>query len=460
MKKQLKFSNFVHFFKRNGVAAIFHALSRETVFLDEVKLADIHDGLPQASFDSVNDETMSYLIQKKFIVSADTDEAGSLKLLQESILQHPCIDTLYLLLTNSCNFACTYCFFEGSYSGPKEEIVHMTKELAIASLRQFAGFFKKACEYTDFYPYEPSIVFYGGEPFINVDIFFAAVEEVAALKKSGALPQNLAMNINTNGSLINHEIATFCAKHNIEVDVSLDGYQSVHDACRVWRCENKGTFEDVMRGITILKKAGAKTCISCTISENNVEELPSIFNWFLDGAGVGNVGFNPLLNSHQYKINDPNYPKKVAHAMIECFKIARKRGIYEARMMRKVRSFVEGTIYDRDCCGCGKQVVILPNGKIGVCHAYSGTGEYFVNPNPDLDPFEHPFWQEWSRRSPLNMPKCYDCEALTICGGGCPHNAEMNKGSIWEIDESFCIHAKETLSWLIWDLYEQTKIDA
>lgn len=36
-----------------------------------------------------------------------------------------------------------------------------------------------------------------------------------------------------------------------------------------------------------------------------------------------------------------------------------------------------------------------------------------------------------------------------------PHNAEMNKGSIWEIDESFCVHAKETLSWLIWDLYEQ-----
>jgi len=172
---------------------------------------------------------------------------------------------------------------------------------------------------------------------------------------------------------------------------------------------------------------------------------------------VGNVGFNPLLNSHQYKINDPNYSNKVAKAMIECFKIARERGIYEARMMRKVKTFVDGTIYDRDCCGCGKQVVVLPNGNIGVCHAYSGTGEFFVKPDSDFDPFEHPFWKEWSRRSPLNMPKCYGCEALTICGGGCPHNAELNKGSIWEIDEGFCVHAKETLSWLIWDLHEQAK---
>lgn len=457
MKEALRFSNFVHFFERDGITAIFHALSREVVFVNKTNLADIHECLSRVSSTGTNNEAISYLVEKKFIVSSDTNEAESLKSMQESILQHPCIDTLYLLLTNQCNFSCTYCFFEGSYSGPKEKTINMTKEMAIASVRQFAGFFKKACEYTDFYPYEPSIVFYGGEPLINVDVFFASVEEVAILKESGALPKNLVMNINTNGSLINREIATFCAKHNIEVDVSLDGYQSLHDACRVWRGENRGTFEDVMRGIAILKEAGAKTCISCTISENNVEKLPDIFNWFLDTVGVSNVGFNPLLNSHQYTINDPDYPSKVAKAMIECFKIARERGIYEARMMRKVKAFVDGTVYDRDCCGCGKQVVILPNGKIGVCHAYSGTGEFFVNPDHAFDPFDHPFWKEWSRRSPLNMPKCYGCEALTICGGGCPHNAEMNKGSIWEIDESFCVHAKETLNWLIWDLYEKTK---
>jgi len=66
---------------------------------------------------------------------------------------------------------------------------------------------------------------------------------------------------------------------------------------------------------------------------------------------VSNVGFNPLLNSHQYKIKDSSYPSKVAKTMIECFKIARERGIYEARMMRKVKAFVDGMIYDRDCCG-------------------------------------------------------------------------------------------------------------
>lgn len=453
----LKFSRFVHYFERNGVIAVFHALSREVIFVDKANLTEIRDSLSRESPAVTKEETVSYLEQKGIVVSVDDEEVENLELLRKSILQHPCIDTLYLLLTDNCNFACKYCFFEGSYEDPKEKTMNMTKDLAVASVRQFAGYFKKACGYSDFSPYESNIVFYGGEPLINVKVFFAAVEEVANLKKSGALPKNLAMNINTNGSLVTPEIASFCAKHDIEVDVSLDGYESVHNACRVWRGRNEGTFKDVMRGISILKEAQAKTCISCTVSETNVEDLPGIFTWFLDSAGISNIGFNPLLNSLQYKIDDPNYSSKVTQAMIKCFKIARERGVHEARMMRKVSAFVDGTVYDRDCCGCGKQVVILPNGKIGVCHAYSGTEEFFVSPGHEFDPFEHPFWQEWSKRSPINMPQCYDCEALTICGGGCPHNAEMNKGSIWEIDDHFCIHAKETLNWLIWDLYEQIK---
>ncbi|MFH0856760.1 MAG: SPASM domain-containing protein, partial [bacterium] len=88
--------------------------------------------------------------------------------------------------------------------------------------------------------------------------------------------------------------------------------------------------------------------------------------------------------------------------------------------------------------------------------AYSGTGKFFIDPDDGFNPYEHPFWTEWSKRSPFNMSQCKYCEALTICGGGCPHNADLNNGSIWEVDASFCIHAKETLQWLIWDLYEKT----
>lgn len=457
MDAKLRFSRFVHFLEKSGVIAVFHILSRKVIFVKKEDIKSIKNALLSESPSGTVAEALDYLKENRFIIPTDEDEINELKLLRQAILQRPAIDTLYLLLTDNCNFACSYCFFEGSYKNSKKKSTNMPKELALASIRKFADYLKKVYEYPDFQPKETSVVFYGGEPLINSGLFFVAVEEIMRLKKANKFPQNLAINVNTNGSLINHKIASFCAKNNIEIDVSLDGYQSAHDACRIWRGNNHGTFQDVMKGIAILKEVGVKTCISCTVSEANVNELPKIFNWFLDGVGVNNVGFNPLLNSYQYKINDPDYPWKVANAMIECFKIARERGIYEARMMRKVRAFIEGTIYDRDCCGCGKQVVILPNGKVGVCHAYSGTTRFFVDPDEKFDPFKHPFWNEWSQRSPINMPQCSNCEALTICGGGCPHNADINKGSIWELDDHFCIHAKETLRWLIWDLYEKMK---
>ncbi|MEI6420198.1 MAG: SPASM domain-containing protein [bacterium] len=455
MKNELKFSKFVHFFEHKNTTAVFHALSRELVFFEKEELYELKQNLLEQTLSFTKTDGVKLLTEKGLLISVDDDESDNLRVLQESILQHPSVDTLYLLLTDNCNFGCKYCFFEGSYAERKQHTKNMTKEMALTSIRLFAKHLSKACSYKDFTPYEASVVFYGGEPLINMDVFIAAVEEVARLKKTGELPDFVSININTNGSLINKGFAMFCKKHDIEVDVSLDGYKAVNDSGRVWAGSNRGTFDDIMRGISILKETGAKTCISCTVTEANVDVLPKIFNWFLDEVGISNIGFNPILNSCQYKVTDSNYSKRVTQAMIKCFEIARNRGMHEARIMRKVNVFVDGTIYDRDCCGCGKQIVILPNGRIGVCHAYSGTGDYFITPDSDFDPHTHKNWQEWSTRSPINMPQCYNCEAITICGGGCPHNAHMNKGSIWELDDQFCIHAKDTLNWLIWDLYSK-----
>ena len=57
------------------------------------------------------------------------------------------------------------------------------------------------------------------------------------------------------------------------------------------------------------------------------------------------------------------------------------------------------------------------------------------------------------------MPQCQDCMALGVCGGGCALNAKANGKSIWDLDERFCIHAKATLEFLFWDLFDQITSD-
>lgn len=454
-----KFSSFAHFFEKNDTVAIYNSLNHNLLFMEKKEFQKFSKLLPlkEHNFSLARRKFIADFRGAGMIVPGNENENKKVIKLQESILSTPWINTLYLLITNNCNFGCTYCFFNGSYFRPNEKSAFMSEETAIRSIRKFAEYLKQAEQYSGFPALRPNVIFYGGEPFLNPKIFKSAVLEIESLKKSGKLPSDTMININSNGSLITDEIAEFCAKHNIEVDVSLDGYQAVHDASRLWRRQKKGTFNAVVDGINRLKKFKTNMCISCTVAESNVDELPEIFEWFIDDLGISNIGFNPLLDSHQYKVGKADYYRKISTAMIKCYEIARKRGAYEERIMRKVRAFVDGTIYDRDCCGCGQQIVVSPDGSMGVCHAYTGTKKYFISPNEQLNPYEHPFWNEWSGRSPINMPACHNCEALVICGGGCPHNADVQQGSIWKFDEGFCVHAKETLKWLIWDLHGHMK---
>ena len=366
------------------------------------------------------------------------------------------IDTCYLIIASDCNFRCRYCFFGGNFEKGLPHGELMQEDLAKRGIRFFGMHALRTVEqYGETLNIEPSVVFYGGEPLMNPRCLRRSIEYIRKLEKTGGMPKQTHVSVNTNGSLLTKHWADFFVQQNVEVDVSIDGNSEINDVNRVYT-NGSGTFTDIMRGLGYLRNAGTKTCISCTITEANVNRLPEVLNWFVDELGVDEIGFNPVLNSKKYQAPGDDFPQRLARALIDCYIIARERGVYESRIMRKVRPFVEGTIYDRDCCGCGRQIVITPAGDIGVCHGYTGTKRYFVPFTDDLDLNAHPYWLEWVQRSPLHMPECENCEALGYCGGGCAYNADIEQGSIWKIDKRFCIHSIMTLHWLIEDLYAQT----
>jgi len=183
--------------------------------------------------------------------------------------------------------------------------------------------------------------------------------------------------------------------------------------------------------------------------------LPKIVQWFIADLGINFLGINPLTDIPGKSLASNEYMKRFTLASIESFVIARKFGLYEDRMMRKVESFVKQELYPFDCAGCGRQIVVSPDGNIGVCHAYIGTKKYFSNGIRTINPLEESAWNEWSKRSPIKMPQCQNCPALGLCGGGCPYNADVNYGSFWALDSHFCIYSKSIIEWLIWDVYQQ-----
>ena len=60
-------------------------------------------------------------------------------------------------------------------------------------------------------------------------------------------------------------------------------------------------------------------------------------------------------------------------------------------------------------------------------------------------------FSKWIESSPLFKPECLNCEAVAICGGGCPASIELMTGDRNGIDVRICPHSKLTLNWLIYE---------
>ncbi|MFH1657590.1 MAG: radical SAM protein [bacterium] len=385
------------------------------------------------------------VLEKRFIVDSATDEMEELKFLQKKYLGHPRVSLMYLLLAEDCNLACRYCFIENNIAPQNKHPSRMSMETAQQAIKFFAKQIKLSKENT------PLIIFYGGEPLLNWPVLKATIGIIEDFKRNKKLPKDTKISLVTNGTLITPEIARFLKNHLNDVAISIDGPKVVTNKNRVF-LNNAGVYRKAMQGLKLLRNEGMEPGISCTLSKSSIDHFKNILKWFKD-INVHNIGLNIIRPTPQFPA-DSEYADHVADALIKGYEFLSKREIYEDRMARKVKTFTEGKVYPYDCAGCGNQIVVSSLGKVGICAGFTETKKYFMTDVSDCS-FDHrtdKIFLLWSKKSPLATKKCFDCPAIGVCGGGCPHNAELNKKSL---DDIFCVHAKKTLEYLIWNLYEQ-----
>lgn len=451
-------SRYFHIFKKNGVTALYHSLNLQTLYLDNhlAHAFDIFKKLtsPRNFLNSIPDQYRNNAIrlieQAKnigILISNTCDDDNLLRKHQDYYLKKPQIGILYLVLTLRCNLECKYCFLKPSLLELSAKSYDMDLNTVAESIKAYGRNLSSNAS-------RKTIILYGGEPLLNKKAIEFVLEKVSEMKFRNELPQDLAITINTNATVVTKDICKLFKKYDVAVSVSLDGPKEIHDKNRI-KFNGEGSFSDTISGFYKLKEAGVQTGISCTVTSDIIDYLPEITNWFIKDLKADFLGFNPLTYTKPKQSIDPIYAKRYTSALIRSFKTARNLGCYEDRMMRKIESFVKGEIYPFDCAGCGRQMVVAPDGQIGVCHAYLDSRRYFCNCK--LENFiakKENHWLEWCHRSPIGMNECVDCIALGICGGGCPHNSDLSSGSIWALDEFFCIYSRNVLEWMIWDVWE------
>lgn len=160
-----------------------------------------------------------------------------------------------LELTKRCNFNCVYCYAEGGEPNQNELSLEEIKDV-MDQARELGA---------------RKVTLTGGEPMTRED-FWDVVEYAS---KTG-----LAVNLYTNGSLIDEEAAARLAKLDVLPCVKLD---SRDPKTQDRLAGQTGAFEKILKGIWNLRKAGygeeREMNINAVITAMNIDGLPELWWW-------------------------------------------------------------------------------------------------------------------------------------------------------------------------------------
>jgi radical SAM protein with 4Fe4S-binding SPASM domain len=175
--------------------------------------------------------------------------------------------------TSRCNLNCLHCY-SSSTSGLSED--ELTTAEAMHLLHQLA---EANC---------PVVLFTGGEPLLRNDLF-------DLLTEAKQLP--LRTVISSNGTLIDSAVAKKLAALGVSyVGISIDGNESLHDAFR----QTKGCFKAALTGIENCQKAGLKTGLRFTITKQNADKIPAVFD-IAASANIRRICFYHLVKAGRAK---------------------------------------------------------------------------------------------------------------------------------------------------------------
>ena len=156
-------------------------------------------------------------------------------------------------LTPLCNMNCKMCYV-------RLDKQQQTAIRPIASAEQWLTLGKKAMDHGMLY-----LLLTGGEPFSHPQ----CREIITGLQEMGLL-----LNINTNGTLIGEDTVQWLKKSAPNrMNVTLYG---ASDATYARLCGTKNGFSKAKKAILMLKEAGVALKINCSITPDNVDDLPEI----------------------------------------------------------------------------------------------------------------------------------------------------------------------------------------
>lgn len=438
MSEKYSLSSYIKRFDKRGYTALFNGLTVKKVF-GKTEVIDSALREIEKTYALGKNETVDKLIENGFFIRSGVDKeifddlkdkVGSIK-----------ISNIVMLVSNDCNYACTYCQIEENMEQEQRRY-----NMSVAIAEKALDLFEKNSIKDD----KKTISITGGEPLINVETVKYIIERA---KKS----PNTRVIIFTNGSLVTEELADYFSKTDTLMLVSLDGPEEINDSVRI-KNSGQATFDVSLRGYELLKKAGCKTGISAVTGIHNVDRMDETSDFFLS-LTPPSIG----LNFGHYLLEKENPTAitmgKFAELLINFYKEMREKNIFVENISRFITPFYQEKPRLNECQAQGRGFTVDARGKVGICKSLlvaDVISKRIEEVSEDIS--REPVFQEWAKRSPFTLEECEDCNVIGVCGGGCTYDAfAVNKGDIKKIDIKYCDYTNKVLEFLMWDLFEDIK---
>lgn len=441
-----RLSRFFRSIPRQDGHAVYHSLLGGLCVVDEtvrrtlerfaspIDIASAHDADRRLSIAQL-DQLVEIFSSKGLLVSNGADERADLtqRLAEiEDQAQHGGqLGVVQLVVTNRCNFRCTYCFTNSIYSSEErlrsqedprnqtmscEDACRYIEAVIAVAKRNGAG--------------SLTIQFFGGEPLLNWPAVRAVLDHLAEGAGHGL---RIDTSIVTNGSLATEEIAETLREHKVAVVMS---YDSPRGTDRVLSSGRQVT-DRLTRSLSILKRAGNRVVLNTVLSD---ETFPYFDIDLVDHAFENLVFEIGVLLSLDPWFYERHPAEAIVDRLWQVYEHGVQRGVVITGYWHTIfQQLCQHKAYRKrlfkTCSGTGCQLSIEPSGAVFAC---KGSSAYFGHVR-DLDGLlRSPRYRHYARRAFASPARCVGCEIEGFCSGLCLGPLEKRHGDIFAVHEAAC----------------------
>lgn len=384
--KLSRFTTTIKLDQKNSM--LYNTVSREYYIYEiekeeQIKLLVQNINSGRYTEDDIN--LVKELVEKNILISDKKNELLELECKENSVRYQNNVFHIMIIVTNACNFRCTYCVQEHEHKVLDE----LSEKRIVKLLERMSKQVRKI-----------KISWFGGEPLLRMN----QIERIIHIIKD-VCEQNLCEienTMTTNGFLLSPQfVDRLCNLNFRNLQVTVDGNEEAHDSRR-FLLTGKGTYETIIRNLNYVLEKGIHIILRINVDRENIETIEAVLQEF--PKELRKLIVVSLSNLYQEK-------DKIS--LFHVYKRAIELGYqYGGRY----NSFTA-------CQVCYKNGMIIDtDAKIIVCANASDVGDIgYIDESGSAHITNGDLYCRLKTVSVLNNPECKNCLELPFCFGTCKY---------------------------------------